>query len=68
MIKIIKINNKDGYCNVCNKVESIDKEKIKYYQIQFLNKLNQGLCVALCERCMNDLNMKLLRKEIEVEE
>lgn len=56
MVKIKEVNNKNGYCNCCN-----DLEKDKYYFIEFFNKQNQGIVVGLCENCLNDLTVKLLK-------
>lgn len=55
----LKEIKKDGYCNVCQ-----SKEEKKFYELQFINPINQGMAVCLCESCLNDLTMKLLRKEV----
>lgn len=57
MIKLVE--QKEKFCNVC---QSVKKEK--YYEIRFINPINQGMIVYLCESCLNDLTMKLLRKEV----
>ena len=54
MIKILECNKNNSYCNVCQ-----ESHKSKYYQIQFLNIINQGVFVNLCEDCLNDLKDKL---------
>lgn len=56
MIKIKEANKGREYCNICN-----DLEKDKYYFIEFFNKQNQGTAVGLCENCLNDLTIKLLK-------
>ena len=60
MIKLKEIK-KYGYCNVCQ----TNKDKTKFYELEFINPINQGMVVGLCESCLNDLTMKLLRKEID---
>lgn len=59
MIKLKEIK-KHGYCNVCQ-----SKEERKFYELQFLSPHNQGMAVGLCESCLNNLTIKLMRKEVD---
>lgn len=59
MIELIEQKRNFHFCNICQK----DKKE-KYYEIKFINPINQGIVVSLCESCLNDLTMKLLKKEV----
>lgn len=54
MIEILECNKNNNYCNVCQK-----SDKSKYYQVQFLSPINQGVSVNLCKDCLSDLKKKL---------
>ena len=42
MIEILECNKNNNYCNVCQK-----SDKSKYYQVQFLSPINQGVSVKI---------------------
>lgn len=44
---------KDRYCNACSGARE------KYYEIRFLNEINQGLIVNLCEEHLRELRDKI---------
>ena len=49
MINLVEQKGNVCFCNVCQ-----INNKEKYYELRFINPINQGVVIYLCESCLND--------------